>query len=95
MLTEQEVRRIAVLARIELTDKEVQKFQKELGDVFAYFQILQDAAVTGVEPMIHAVALKNITRKDEARSFEKDTASSLLRMTPVVKDKLVQVKSIL
>jgi len=94
MITKEEVQHIAKLARIELSDTEVEKFQKELGDVLQYFEILGELDTATVRPMTHSVAVENIKRQD-ATEPNLDGAKTLLEMAPDTKDGFLKVKSIL
>ncbi len=58
---------VANLARIELTPKEKEKFQGQLGDVLKYFEKLQKVDVEGVEPTAHAFPRFNVWDQDEAK----------------------------
>ena len=62
-----QVRRIGRLARIELTDDEVATLSRQLGDILTYFDKLQELDTTGVEPMAHAVEIRNVLADDEVR----------------------------
>ena len=58
------VRHIGKLSRIELTDEEVPRFARQLGDVLEYFGKLRELDTEGVEPMAHAVELNNVLGDD-------------------------------
>jgi len=62
-----EVRRIAVLARLELSPEEEQLFQGQLSAVLNYVAQLNELDVSGVEPMTHALAEATPLRPDEVR----------------------------
>ena len=62
-----DVRYIADLARLELTDAEVARFQSELDDILGYVDQLRELDVTGVEPTAHATPRTNVMRDDVAR----------------------------
>jgi aspartyl-tRNA(Asn)/glutamyl-tRNA(Gln) amidotransferase subunit C len=51
-----EVRRIAVLARLELSPEEERVFQGQLSAILDYVRQLEELDVSGVEPMTHALA---------------------------------------
>ncbi len=51
-----EVRRIAVLARLKLSPEEEQVFQGQLSAILEYVEQLKELDVSGVEPMTHALA---------------------------------------
>jgi len=58
------VRHIGKLSRIELTEEEVATFGRQLGAILEYFGKLQELSTDGVEPMAHAVELRNILAED-------------------------------
>ena len=66
-ISENQVREIAELARLELTDEQVERFAGQLGAVIEYIDRLKELDVEGVEPMAHAVELTNVLREDAAR----------------------------
>ena len=65
MITREEVQHIAKLARLGLTEQEVEKYQKELSAILGYIEKLKEVDVSKVEPTSQAVLLENIMRKDE------------------------------
>lgn len=62
-----DVRDVARLARIELTDKETETFQSQLGSVLEYVEQLGRLDLAGVEPTAHANPVFNVFREDEAK----------------------------
>ncbi|HET7752487.1 MAG TPA: Asp-tRNA(Asn)/Glu-tRNA(Gln) amidotransferase subunit GatC [Anaeromyxobacteraceae bacterium] len=64
-----EVRRIAVLARLELSPEEEQLFAGQLSAILDYVEQLEALDVSGVEPMTHALAAGDAAplRDDEVR----------------------------
>lgn len=60
-----DVRDVARLARIELSDQETKTFQTQLGSVLEYVEQLGGLDLTGVEPTAHANPIFNVFRKDE------------------------------
>ena len=62
-----DVRYVANLARLELTDAEAVRFQNQLDQIVAYFNELRAVDVEGVEPMAHAVPIQNVFREDVVR----------------------------
>ena len=61
-----DVRDVARLARIELTDEEAATFQSQLGSVLEYVEQLGKLDLTGVEPTAHANPVYNVYRDDQA-----------------------------
>jgi aspartyl-tRNA(Asn)/glutamyl-tRNA(Gln) amidotransferase subunit C len=63
-LSSQEVEYVAHLARLEITDKEKDKFTAQLNDILLYIDKLNKLDTKGVEPMSHAIAVTNAFRED-------------------------------
>jgi aspartyl-tRNA(Asn)/glutamyl-tRNA(Gln) amidotransferase subunit C len=66
-ITEEDVRKVAKLARLELTDEQVRRFAHQLGAVLQYVDRLSELDVAGIEPMAHAVELRSVFREDAVR----------------------------
>lgn len=64
-LTPEQVRHVARLARLELSDEQVDLYARQLGSVLGYVAKIAEAHLAGVEPMAHAVPLHNVLREDE------------------------------
>ncbi len=64
---ELDVRYVARLARLELGDEEIAKYQAQLSDVLKYVEALRQVDVSDVEPTAHASPVFNVFRADEAR----------------------------
>src|SRR4051812_1338526 len=60
-------RKVALLARLELTDSEVATFTPQLKGILGYIDQLGQAQVEGVEPMVHPIELETALRDDVAR----------------------------
>ncbi|HHY86425.1 MAG TPA: Asp-tRNA(Asn)/Glu-tRNA(Gln) amidotransferase subunit GatC [Verrucomicrobia bacterium] len=61
------VKYVAHLARIALTDEEEQKLSAQLADILGYVEKLKEVDVSGVEPTAHPFPLVNVSRPDEVR----------------------------
>ncbi|MBI2029120.1 Asp-tRNA(Asn)/Glu-tRNA(Gln) amidotransferase subunit GatC [Candidatus Gottesmanbacteria bacterium] len=64
-LTKDEVKHIAKLANLPVTEEEIIKFQKQLSETVDYIKTLSSVATQGVEPTSQVTGLKNVTRTDE------------------------------
>jgi aspartyl-tRNA(Asn)/glutamyl-tRNA(Gln) amidotransferase subunit C len=62
-----DVKYVAHLARIALTDDEREKFGAQLSNILGYIEKLNQLDVSGIEPTAHAVPLVNVFRPDEVR----------------------------
>jgi aspartyl-tRNA(Asn)/glutamyl-tRNA(Gln) amidotransferase subunit C len=77
--TQDQVRHVAKLARLHLTDEEVQMYQDQLAGIFGYIEKLQEVDISSVENTKHASRDQITLRKDEVSM--PDDASSLLAVT--------------
>ena len=66
-ISEEQVRHVATLARIGLTDEQVSALGVELNDILVQIDRISALDLTGVEPTAHAVAVTNVTRADVVR----------------------------
>ncbi len=92
-ITPEEVRHIALLARVGLVDDEISRFQVQLSKILDYFQRLQEVDTDNVPPTAHTLAMHNVMRDDEPRpSFDKE---DILANAPQREDDLFRVRAIL
>jgi aspartyl-tRNA(Asn)/glutamyl-tRNA(Gln) amidotransferase subunit C len=74
-LTRGDVLKVARLARLKLTDAEVDDYTEKLGSILEYVASLNEIDTEDVEPMVHAVELSNVFRADEvAPSLPREAA---------------------
>ena len=69
MLDREEVRKVAHLARLELTDAEEEQFTIQLRSILDYFDQLAELDTTNVKPTTRAIEVSNITRDDALQPF--------------------------
>jgi len=69
MLSEEEVRHVATLARLDLTDEEAKKFAKQMSDVLSYMEILNEVDTDKVEATSQVTRLKNVSREDKVENW--------------------------
>ncbi len=58
---------VANLARINLTEKEIDKFQSQLDQIVGYVEKIGELDLSGIEPSNRKRSLVNVYRKDEVR----------------------------
>lgn len=63
-LSESEVRHVAMLARLALTDDQIATLRVELNSILGHIDTIQQLDLAGVEPMTHAIPVVNETRED-------------------------------
>lgn len=66
-LTDDDVRHVAKLARLGLTDDEVAALRGELSDILGYAEHVGEVATGDVAPTGHPLRLTNVLREDEPR----------------------------
>lgn len=65
--THMDIRYVAELARLRLTEAEQEKLGRQLDQILEHIEQLKQVDVSGVEPTAHAFPLVNVTREDETR----------------------------
>ena len=74
-LTSADVEKIALLARLQLTDAELETMTGQLAAIVGYVDQLSEVETEGVEPMAHAVEMTNVFAADEVLpSLPRDAA---------------------
>lgn len=86
-----DIRKLARLCRLRLTDEEVTKYQDELSAILAYVEQLQDVDVAGLEPTSQVTGLQNVVRIDEEVNYGV-TPKELLKNAPAQQDDMFKVK---
>ena len=66
-ITKEEVLHVARLARLELSDDDVAKFQEQLSDILAAVSKVSELDLTDVPPTAHPLAIENAWAEDEPR----------------------------
>jgi len=64
-LSREEVLHIALLARLGLTEAEVDKFSQQLSNILESFEALQQVDTSDIPPTAQSIALQNVLREDE------------------------------
>ena len=78
-IVNQEVtRKIAHLARLQVSDEEVAQYTKELGKILDFVAQLSEVKVDGVEPLVHAVQTGTHFREDEAIALPEEAVKRIL-----------------
>ncbi len=64
-ISEEQVRHVALLARLALTDEQVAEYGEQLNSILEHIDTIRQLDLEGVEPTAHAVDMVNETRADE------------------------------
>jgi aspartyl-tRNA(Asn)/glutamyl-tRNA(Gln) amidotransferase subunit C len=89
-----DVKKLARLAKISITDEEAKKYQAELDAILGYVKQLDAIDTTGVEPTSQVTGLVNVTRPDSIVEYGV-SQDELLKNAPDTKDSYLKVKRML
>jgi aspartyl-tRNA(Asn)/glutamyl-tRNA(Gln) amidotransferase subunit C len=92
-LNSDEVRRIAHLARLAVSDREAEAFAAGLSDIFDFVQTLDAAEISGVEPMAHPLDAEQRLRPDTVT--ESDQREHFQAIAPAVEAGLYLVPRVI
>lgn len=92
MISKEEVKKIAKLARLSLSDKEVAEMQVDLSGILDYFNLLKKVKD---KPKKTLQNKKGSLREDRSRVQEEKVLKELIKAAPDKKENHVKVKAIL
>ena len=95
MISKEEVKRIAELARIKLKNEEVLKFQKELSLILDYIEQLKEVDISKIDLKKDLGKAQSVTREDKEIKKSLKQASKLMELAPDKKDNYLKTKQIL
>lgn len=64
-LTEADVRHVALLARLALTEEQIESLRCELTSILSHIEAIRRLDLTGIEPTAHPVPMVNVSRTDD------------------------------
>jgi len=92
-ITRADVEHVAELARLALTDDEIERFTEELGAILEHAAQVSSLDTAGVPPTAHPLPLVNVLRPDEVRpGLDRD---EVLAQAPAAEDGRFRVPRIL
>ena len=92
-LSHDEVLHIALLARLGLTEEEVDRLSEQLSNILENFEVLQQVDTGDVAPTAQSISLQNVTRDDEvAPSLPQ---SKVLANAPQKEENFFRVRAVL
>jgi len=92
-LSRQEVLHIARLARLGLSEAEVDKLREQLSNILDNFEVLQQIDTSGIPPTTQSIALQNVVSKDEVAPSL--TQSQVLANAPQKEGDFFKVRAVL
>lgn len=97
MINKEEVKHIAKLARLGLTNKEIGRFQKELSKILDYIEKLKEVDISKVKATSHSIEMENIMRSDESQKSKtkNQIPKKLMELAPETKNGYLKVKKVI
>jgi len=93
-LSRNDILKLAQLARLDLTDEELEEYSQELTQILHYVEQLQGIDVDGLGPTNQVTGLTNVTRKDEVKDYGYDP-KELLKNVPKTQDAQIKVRKMI
>lgn len=94
-LTKEQVKHVAELARLGLSDRAIEKFRKQLSSILEYVELLNEVNTSNVEPTGQTTGLINITREDKPQKGQCLTQEEVLSNAPEKQEGYVKTKAVL
>ncbi len=93
-LNKEDVKHIADLAKLELTEEEVEELTPQLSGVLEYIEQLKEVDTTNVEPTAQVTGLSNVFREDEVEDWANNEREQALNQAPL-EGRQIKVKRVL
>lgn len=94
IVSREDILKLGELAKLGLTDEQVEQFAVEINEILAYVKQLQKVDVTGLEPTYQVTGLTNVTRSDEVINYGV-SPKTLLKNAPALEGSQIKVKRVL
>lgn len=93
-IDENEVRHLADLARIKLSDEEVPQLQKDLSRILEYVDALKQVNTDGLPEIAQVTGIKNSLRADESVVASVEERNAILKNAPATEGDYVKVREV-
>lgn len=95
MLSIEEIKHVAGLARLSLSDEELDRYGGQLSAVLGYIDQLKEVDTEGVEECAQVTGLENVYREDKAEVWANKERVAALSQAPGFEDSYIKVKKVL
>ena len=92
-ISREEVKHIALLARLGLAEEEVDKFQAQLSNILENFEVLKQVDTTNIKATAQPLPLYNVFREDEVKKSY--PPEDILANAPLQEDNCFKVRAVL
>jgi len=93
-ITKEEIKHIAELARLKLSDEEISNLGSDLDAILNYIEKLKEVDTNNVEPTSQVSGLSDVSRPDEIKNWDREEVAAALKQGELENDQL-KVKRIL
>lgn len=90
-LSREDVLKLAQLARLSISDEEVEHYRGDLNSILGFVEQLQSEDVSGLEPTSQVTGLTNRARADEVINYQAGP-DDLLKIAPTTDGRYIKVK---
>jgi aspartyl-tRNA(Asn)/glutamyl-tRNA(Gln) amidotransferase subunit C len=94
-LEKKDIKHIATLARLDLSEAELEKYGSQLSDVLNYIDLLQEVNTESIEPSAQITGLENIYREDKVKEWNDEERLNALNEAPEIEDGQLKVRRVL
>jgi len=95
ILSKEEIKHIAKLARLELTDEELKKYGGQLSAILDYIDQLKEVDTKGIEPTAQITGLENVLRDDIIENWDEKEIKEALADAPEKEGRFIKVKRVI
>ena len=92
-LSTDEVRHVALLARVGMSDEEIEQMREEMSNILEHFDVLSQVDTEGVEPTGHSADLESVMRDDEVAASR--PIEDVLANAPQLEGAFIRVRAVL
>lgn len=92
-ISQKEVEHVALLARLDLTEEEIQEHSQQLNKILEAMEVLDQVDTSNVEPLAHILPIKNVLREDEIGPTL--SIEEVLQNAPEAEDRMFKVPKIM
>jgi len=94
-LSKNEIEHIAKLARLELSDDELDLYGSQLSGILEFIDQLSEVDTSSVEPTAQVTGLVNVLREDNVVEWDREELAKAIAQAPEVEDGQIKVKRVI
>ncbi|PJA47171.1 Asp-tRNA(Asn)/Glu-tRNA(Gln) amidotransferase GatCAB subunit C [Candidatus Uhrbacteria bacterium CG_4_9_14_3_um_filter_36_7] len=94
MLSKEDIKHIAKLARLEIDPNELSTFQNQLSSILEYVKKLQEIDTTNIPELVHAAQGSNVLRDDKEIMCHESAKNQIIESFPKHEGRLLEVQAV-